>query len=295
MKYKSKEIKLFINFLGMTLGSLLAAFALQEFLIPNSILDGGVAGISIIIHKLSKINLGLLVFLINIPFIYVGYKNLGKQFLLKALYSIALFSLLLEMFASSPALTGDPLLGLVYGGALLGIGVGLVIRSGGCVDGTESVAIVISKNTSFSVGQIVLLFNMIIFGTAGFIFGIDRALYSLLTYVITFKVIDFVSEGLTQAKEIMIITDHSDKISNLIYERLGRTCTIMKGSGLISGKKDIIYVVLTRLELPELRRIINDEDNSAFVTVSDISEIIGNHIKSTKAKNTLKKKRKITK
>ena len=298
MKYKSKELKLFIDFLGMTIGAVLAAFALEEFLIPNFILDGGVAGISIIIHKISNINLGLLVFIINIPFIYIGYKNLGKTFVLKALYSIALFSILLEMFATSPALTGDPLLGMVYGGALLGIGVGLVIRSGGCVDGTESVAIVISKNTSFSVGQIVLLFNMIIFGTAGFIFGIDRALYSLLTYVITFKVIDFVSEGLTQAKEIMIITDNSEKISNLIYERLGRTCTIMKGSGLISGRKDIIYVVLTRLELPELRRIINDEDTSAFVTVSDISEIIGNHIKSTsniKKKNSKNKKKKSAK
>ena len=290
MKEKDKKLKMIFNFLGMTLGTLVSAFALEEFLIPNSILDGGVAGISIIIHKLSKINLGFLVFLINIPFIYIGYKNLGKQFLVKALYSIALFSLLLEMFATSPALTGDPLLGMVYGGALLGIGVGLVLRSGGCIDGTESVAIVISKNTSFSVGQIVLIMNMLIFGTAGFIFGIDRALYSLLTYVITFKVIDFVSEGLTQAKEVMIITDYSDKISKLIYNRLGRTCTIMKGTGLSSGKKDIIYVALTRLELPELRRIINDEDNSAFVTVSDISEIIGNHIKSTKEQDKVKRK-----
>ncbi len=290
MKHNNKEIKVLLDFLGMTIGAFLSAFALEEFLIPNSILDGGVAGISIIIHKLSNINLGLLVFFINIPFIYVGYRNLGRQFLLKALYSIGLFSILLEMFATSPALTGDPLLGLVYGGALLGIGVGLVIRSGGCIDGTESVAIVISKNTSLSVGQVVLLFNMIIFGTAGFFFGIDRALYSLLTYVITFKVIDFVSEGLTQAKEVMIITDYSDKISDLIYERLGRTCTIMKGSGLISGKKDILYVVLTRLEIPELRRIINDEDYSAFVTVSDISEIIGKHIKSNKEKDRIRKK-----
>lgn len=292
MKNDNKSLKLILNFLGMTIGCILAAFALEEFLIPNSILDGGVAGISIIIHKLSKINLGLLVFFINIPFIYIGYKNLGKTFLFKAAYSIVLFSILLEMFATSPALTGDPLLGMVYGGALLGIGVGMVIRSGGCVDGTESVAIVISKNTSFSVGQIVLLFNMIIFATAGFIFGIDRALYSLLTYVITFKVIDFVSEGLTQAKEIMIISDNSEKLSSIIYEKLGRTCTIIKGSGLISGKKDIIYVVLTRLELPELRRIINDEDKSAFVTVSDISEIIGNHIKSTEEKKKIKNKKK---
>ena len=292
MKYDNKSLKLILNFLGMTIGCILAAFALEEFLIPNSILDGGVAGISIIIHKLSKINLGLLVFFVNIPFIYIGYKNLGKTFLFKAAYSIALFSILLEMFATSPALTGDPLLGMVYGGALLGIGVGMVIRFGGCVDGTESVAIVISKNTSFSVGQIVLLFNMIIFATAGFIFGIDRALYSLLTYVITFKVIDFVSEGLTQAKEIMIISDNSEKLSSIIYEKLGRTCTIIKGSGLISGKKDIIYVVLTRLELPELRRIINEEDKSAFVTVSDISEIVGNHIKSTEEKKKIKNKKK---
>ena len=287
---KNSYLKKLFGFLGMTFGVVLAAFALEEFLVPNSILDGGVTGISIIISKLSGINLGILVFIINIPFIYVGYKNLGKNFLIKALYSMGLFAVLLEAFATSPALTGDPILAVVYGGAILGIGVGLVIMCGGCVDGTESVAIVINKKTSLSVGQIVLGFNLVIFTTAGFIFGMDRAMYSLLTYFITFKLIDFVSTGLSQAKSCMIITGKSGEITEMIYNRLGRTCTIMEGSGLISGKKVILYVVLTRMEIPELKRIIAEVDDSAFVAVSDVSEIIGNHIKSTKEKKKIIKK-----
>lgn len=286
---KDLTIKFILDFLCMTLGAFLAAFALDEFLIPNSILDGGVTGISIIINKLTGLMLGALVFVINIPFVYVGYKNLGKQFLIKALYSMGLFALLLELLAGNPPLTSDPLLAVIYGGAVLGIGVGLVIRFGGCIDGTESVAIVISKNTSLSVGQIVLIFNLIIFTVASFIFGIDRALYSLLTYFITYKLIDLVSEGLSQAKSCMIITDKSDKLSEVIYNKLGRTCTLIKGAGLISGKKEILYVVLTRLEVPELKRIINDEDESAFISISDVSEIVGDHIKSTKAKNKIHK------
>ena len=162
----------------------------------------------------------------------------------------------------------------------------MVIHFGGCVDGTESVAIVISKKTSFSVGQIVLAFNLIIFGVAGFRFGVDRALYSLLTYFITSKVVDFVSTGLQQAKAAMIITEKSSKLSKEIYDKLGRTTTTIKGKGLISGEKEVLYCVLTRIEVFELKRIVEEMDESAFVTITDVSDIIGNHIKSN---NKIKK------
>lgn len=273
----------------MSLGSALAAFALEEFLVPNSILDGGVAGIAIIISKLSPFKLGLLTFLINIPFLYVGYKNLGKSFLIKALYSVTLFSILLEVFQEAPPVTDDILLAMVYGGVVLGIGVGLIIKCGGCVDGTESVAIVISKNTSFSVGQVVLIFNLLIFAVAGFVFGIDRALYSLLTYFITYNLIDLVNDGLEKVKSVMIISENGSSIASKIYKRLGRTCTSLEGSGLITGTKSILYVVVTRLEVAEIKRIVDEEDQSAFVTISDVSEIVGNHIKSTKAMHNVKK------
>ena len=283
---KNKIVKNIIYFILLTFGAILAACSLETFLIPNTILDGGVTGISIIINKLSGFPLGLLVFLINIPFIYVGFKNLGKKFLIRAVYSMVLFSISLEMFKDWHSFTEDMLLATVYGGLLLGIGVGLVIRAGGCVDGTESVAIVISKKTSFSVGQIVLCFNLIIYTVAGFFFGFDRALYSLLTYFITFKVIDFVSEGLEQAKAAMIITSKGSHLSNEIYKQLGRTTTTIKGKGLISGEKEVLYCVITRVEVYELKRLVEDMDESAFITILEVSDIIGNHIKST---NEIKK------
>lgn len=282
-KQNKSQVKVLSIFL-MTLGTIIAALALECFLIPNTILDGGITGVSIIISKLTRIPLSVLVIILNIPFIYIGFKNLGKNFLFRTIYSMACFSLFLTFFEIVSPFTEEILLATVYGGALLGIGVGLVIHFGGCVDGTESVAIVISKKTSLSVGQVVLFFNLAIYTIAGFIFGFDRAMYSLLTYVITFKVIDFVSEGLEQAKAAMIITEKGTKLSEEIYKRLGRTTTTIKGSGLISGEKEVLYCVLTRIEIFELRHIVEEMDESAFVTILDVSDIIGNHIKSTEKK-----------
>lgn len=279
-KIKNPTIRTILNILGLTVGSLLAAIALELFLIPNTILDGGVTGISIILYKIFHIPLGILVILLNIPFVFIGYENLGKRFLVRTVYSMVMFSIFLSFFELLEPFTEEILLATVFGGALLGIGVGIVIRFGGCVDGTESVAIVISKKTNLSVGEVVLLFNLIIYTVAGFIFGFDRAMYSLLTYVITFKVIDFVSEGLEQAKAAMIITEKGTSLSKEIYNRLGRTTTTLRGKGLISGEKEVLYCVLTRIELFELRHIVEEMDESAFITILDVSDIIGTHIKS---------------
>ena len=290
-KIKNKTTKDILTFIMLIIGCFIAAAALECFLIPNTILDGGITGISIIIHKLLGIPLWLLVIVINIPFVYIGYKNLGKNFLIRTIFSMLFFALFLSYFELVVPFTEEILLATVFGGALYGLGVGLIIHFGGCIDGTESVAIVISKKTSFSVGQIVLFFNLIIFSVAGFIFGLDRALYSLLTYVITYKVIDFVSEGLEQAKAALIVTDKGTDLSKEIYKRLGRTTTTIKGKGLISGDKEVLYCVLTRLEIFELNRIVEEMDESAFVTILDVSDIIGNHIKSTKKIKDLSKKK----
>lgn len=265
----------------LTVGAIIAAYALESLLIPNTILDGGVTGISIIISKLFKIPVSILVLLLNIPFVYVGYKNLGRGFLIRAVYSMVLFSIFLSIFQYFIPITEQMLLATVFGGSLLGIGVGLVIHFGGCIDGTESVALVISKKTTLSVGQVVLIFNLVIYGVAGFIFGLDRAMYSLLTYFITFRVIDFISEGFEQAKAALIITEKGTDMAKEIYKRLGRTVTTIRGKGLISGEKEVLYCVLTRLEIYELRHIADEMDESAFITILDVSDIIGQHIKST--------------
>ncbi len=281
--------KSLMNYFFILLGALFAAYALEGILVPNSILDGGVTGISIILNILLGWKLSVLVFLINIPFLYVGYKNLGKKFLVKAIFSIVIFSLLLESMHNVSVLTENKLLATIYGSLILGIGVGLVIKAGGCLDGTESVGIVISKNTNISVGQFVLFCNAIIFSVAGFFFGIDRALYSLLAYFITSKIVDYISEGLNSAKAAMIITDNGQEIAHLIYKHIGRTVTAIKGDGLITGEKSILYCVITRLEISELKNIVMEADVEAFITITDISEIIGNHIKSNRGLRKRKK------
>ena len=287
---KNKTGKNVLTFIMLMIGCFIAAAALECFLIPNTILDGGITGISIIIHKLFGIPLWLLVILINIPFVYIGYKNLGNNFLIRTIFSMLFFALFLSYFELVEPFTEEILLATVFGAALYGLGVGIIIHFGGCVDGTESVAIVISKKTSFSVGQIILVFNLIIFSIAGIIFGLDRALYSLLTYVITFKVIDFVAEGLEQAKAALIITDKGSDLSKEIYKKLGRTTTTIRGKGLITGEKEVLYCVLTRLEIFELNRIVEEMDESAFVTILEVSDIIGNHIKSNKKIKDLSKR-----
>lgn len=269
-----------ISVISLTIGAILAALALDTLLIPNTILDGGVNGISIIISKLSKIPISVLVLTINIPFIYIGFKRLGTTFLRRTIYAMIIFAIALTCLENVSPITEEMLLATVFGGAVLGTGVGLIIKSGGCIDGTESVAMVLSKKLNLSVGQIVLLFNLVIYSIAGYIFGLDRALYSILTYFITFKMIDMVSTGLDQTKAAFIITEKGDYLSKEIYKRLGRTVTTLKGKGLISGEKEVLYCVLTRIEIFELRKIVTEMDDSAFITINDVSEIIGEHIKS---------------
>ncbi len=273
--------ELLIELLLITVGAVIAAFAIEEFLVGCTILDGGVVGISIMLNTLLKIPLGLLTMLINIPFLIIGFRKMGKMFIAKSAYAMLIFSVFLQVFAPLKNATEEYLLAVSFGGVILGIGVGLVIKCGGCLDGTETVAILLNRRFKFPVGQTVLIFNIVIFSVAGFFFGFDRAMYSLLTYFITSKVLDIVENGTEQTKAAMIITNDAKQIADQIYKRLGRTVTIMEGEGLVSGKKVILYCVLTRFEVRELRSIIGQVDASAFIAISDVSEIIGRHIKKT--------------
>ena len=281
MWIRNQVIRRLLEFLGAGVGAVIAAFAIEEFLVPCTILDGGVVGVSIMAGQLSGIPLGILTVALNLPFLLIGGRKMGRLFLIKAAWSMLIFSVFLEIFRPMVSVTSDYLLAVAFGGVILGVGVGLVIRFGGCLDGTETVAILLNKKFKFPVGKTVLFFNILIFSAAGFMFGADRAMYSLLTYFVTSKVLDIIESGAEQTKAAMIITDDAEEISARIYERLGRTVTIMEGEGLVSGKKVVMYCVLTRFEIHELKDIIKSVDASAFVAVSDVSEIIGSHVKKT--------------
>lgn len=279
--FYNPKFRLIVDFIGIAVGACIAAFAIEEFLVPCTILDGGVVGVGIMINNLTHIPLSLLTVVFNIPFLIIGSRKMGKMFIAKSSFGMICFSFFLAIFAPLRDATHEYLLAVSFGGVVLGVGVGLVIRFGGCLDGTETVAILLNKKFKFSVGKVVLIFNIFIFIVAGFLFGFDRAMYSLLTYFITSKVLDIVENGMEQAKAAMIITNDAKEIANQIFQKLGRTVTIMEGEGLVSGKKVVLYCVLTRFEIHALKDIIEDVDSSAFIAVSDVSEIIGTHIKKS--------------
>ncbi|EMS71640.1 YitT family protein [Ruminiclostridium cellobioparum] len=264
------------RYIFLFIGSILAAIGLEIFLIPNNIIDGGIVGISIITSYLSKLPLSLFIFVLNLPFLFLGYKQIGKTFVLSSLFSIVSLSVWVHVFHPIPGLTSDVLLATVFGGIILGVGVGIIIRSGGSLDGTEMVAIIINKKTAFSVGEMVMLFNVFILSSAGLVFGWDRAMYSLIAYFIAYKVIDITIEGLDEAKAAFIISDKADEIAEAITARLGRGVTFIDGKGGFSGNdKTILYSVITRLEISKLKSIIYDKDEDAFVTINDVSDVMG--------------------
>ncbi|HWO97022.1 MAG TPA: YitT family protein [Bacillus sp. (in: firmicutes)] len=264
----------------ITTGAVLMAIGLEIFLVPNNVIDGGVVGISIILSHLTGWKLGAFIFILNLPFFFIGYKQIGKTFALSTLYGIAILSIGTTLLHPVPGLTEDVLLATVFGGIVLGIGVGIVIRYGGSLDGTEILAILINNKTPFSVGEIIMFFNLFILGSAGFVFGWDRAMYSLIAYFIAFKTIDIVIEGVEQSKSAWIISDKHTEIGEAILARLGRGVTYFKGEGAYTGdEKKVIFCIITRLEEAKLKSIVEEIDHSAFLAVADIAEVRGGRFK----------------
>lgn len=271
---------LFKKYLMLFLGSILAAIALEIFLVPNQIIDGGIIGISIMASHVTGFPLGAFIVLLNIPFLYIGYKQIGQSFALATLFSVLSLAGWLNFFHPIPEVTHDVFLAAVFGGIVLGIGVGLIIRYGGSLDGTEIVAIIFDKRTGFSVGEIVMFFNIFILSTAGFVFSWDKAMYSLVAYFIAFKVIDVTIEGLDESKGVMIVSDKADEIAEVLMARLGRGVTILHGQGGYSGEqKHVLYSVITRLEIAKLKSIIETIDDSAFVTIHEVHDVLGGKVK----------------
>lgn len=278
--HKIKKAKLLRRGFFMTLGASLVSIGLEIFLVPNKIIDGGIVGISIISSALSTIPIGVFLLLLNLPFLVLGYKQIGKTFALSTLYSVLIMSIGTTLLHPVPPLTIDPLLAAVFGGIILGIGVGMVIRSGGSLDGTEIVAILLSKKSAFSVGEIVMFINVFILASAGFVFGWDHAMYSLIAYYIAFKMIDITIEGFDESKAIWIISERYQDIGNSIMHRLGRGVTYLNGQGGFSGDaKQVIFCVITRLEEAKMKTIVEELDPSAFLAVGNIHDVKGGRFK----------------
>jgi uncharacterized membrane-anchored protein YitT (DUF2179 family) len=273
-------LRIIQRILFFMIGASLVAVALEIFFIPNDLIDGGITGISMILSKEFDFPLGILLAALNIPFLFLGYKQIGKTFVLSTLFAIivlAIGSLVLHRFALP---SFDPLLASVFGGVILGVGVGLVVRFGGSLDGTEIIAIVVNKKSPFSVGEIIMFINFFILGSAGFLFGWDRAMYSFIAYFIAFKMIDVTIEGFDESKSVWIISEENETIGEAILDRLGRGVTYLSGEGGYTGdRKKVIFCVITRLEEAKLKSIVEEIDPFAFLAVGNIHDVKGGRFK----------------
>lgn len=273
-------IKMLQRAMFIILGAILVAVALEIFLVPNQVIDGGIVGISIIVSHLSGLQLGLLLFALNLPFVFIGYKQIGKTFAISTVAGVIIMSIGTILLHPIPSVTKDPLLAAVFGGIILGIGVGLVIRNGGSLDGTEILAILFNKRLPLSVGESVMLFNLFILGSAGFVFGWDRAMYSLIAYFIAFKMIDITIEGFNETKSVWIISDQAQALGEALLNRLGRGVTYLHGEGAYTEEfKKVIFCIITRLEEAKLKAIVEDIDPKAFLAIGNIHDVQGESFK----------------
>lgn len=268
------------KYLVLIIGSLIYSAGLEIFLVPNNIIDGGIVGISIMASYLTCIPFGVYMLVLNLPFLYLGYKQIGKTFAISTIISIIALSIFSEFLEPVPQITQDYFLAAIFGGIIAGAGVGLVIRQGGSLDGTEITAIILDRKTSFSVGEVVMFFNLFILGAAGFVFGWDKAMYSLVAYFIISKMIDVVLKGLDESYAVMIVSDEYEEIADALMHRLGRGVTYLHGQGAYTGDdKQVLYCVVTRLEVVKLKEIALEKDEAAFVTINPVHDIVGGRFK----------------
>lgn len=269
------------KFIFWIIGAFIVAVALEMFLLPNKIIDGGVIGISMMISYITKWNLGILIFCINIPFMLIALKALGKKFIINTFVATALLSVATNLTVGLKPVTEDLLLATVFGGILLGLGVGLILRNNASLDGTEMLSIVISKKIKIiSVGELLMGMNLFIYSVAGFLLGWERAMYSILTYFVASKVIDTVLEGLDKAKAIRIVSDFSQEIGESIMKELNISVTYIKSKGGYSKQeKIIIFCVVNKFDIPKLKEVVHEVDPRAFIVTEDVHEVEGVRIK----------------
>ena len=261
-----------------------AAFGLKGFLLSSRFIDGGVTGISMLISDVLHWPLSILILVINLPFIVVGYRQIGRAFAIKSTLAIAGLSLCLA-FVKFPDVTPDKLLTAVFGGFFIGAGIGLAIRGGAVLDGTEVAALLVSKSSNLlKVGDVILILNTVIFLTAAFFLGVESALYSILTYAAASRTIDFLLHGIEEYTAIMVISLKSEEIKDAIINQLHRGVTVLRGEGGmgstgLSDERTILYCVVTRLEIGTVKNAVKEIDPAAFITTTVVADVEGGLLK----------------
>ncbi len=281
---KSKKqlfVEYLLRYLALAIGAFITAAALECFLVPNNVIDGGVIGCSMIISSFTKFNLGILIFIINIPFIFLALTKLKKSFVLQTFYSVAVLAFATNLFHSHN-FTHDLLLTTVFGGIFLGLGVGIILRNNASLDGTEILSIILfQKYKLFSVGQMLMGINLLVYTAAGIFFGWDKAMYSIMTYFIASRVIDMVMEGFNKMKSVRIFSPYYKEIGSAIMKELDISVTYMRGLGGYSREEKIItYCIVSRFDLPKLKETVNKIDPTAFFAIGEVFEVQGGRLKS---------------
>ncbi|MEQ8713700.1 MAG: YitT family protein [Cyclobacteriaceae bacterium] len=271
------------NLILIVTGIFSASFGFKGFLLTNDFIDGGATGISLLLAAVTEIPLYIFIIGVNLPFVVLGYRIMGKRFAIKTALAIVGLAICVAI-VPFPNVTNDDLLVAIFGGFFLGAGIGLSIRGGAVIDGTEILAIFLSRKFSTTIGDIIILINVVIFSFAAYLLSIEIALYSLITYISASKTLDFIIEGIEEYIGATIISTQSDRIKEMITDKLGRGVTIYKGQGGYSKNSDpkemdIIYTVITRLELNKLNTEIEKIEPNAFIVMNSIKDIKGGMIK----------------
>ena len=280
-----KQIWNFKNFLLILVGTILAVLAMKGFMIPNRFMDGGITGISILLHEIFRINISFLVIILNVLFVYLGYKRIGKTFAMQTSIAVLLLAIGLVFIDINP-ITHDKLLIAIFGGILMGTGVGLVIRGGGVIDGAEVIAVFTGRKTGFSNSEIIMLINTIIFAVAALQFGLETAMYSIITYFTASRATNYIVDGIEEFTAMNIICSQPEEIKNLLVNELGKGITVYKGEkGYLPGSfevktsADIIVTIITRLEIKQIQDAVLSIDPKAFIYVQSIKEAAGGILK----------------
>lgn len=265
------------------LGITSAAFGLESFILPNGFIDGGATGIALLASKVSGLPLAMLLPIINIPFVFLGYRIGGLIYAIKTALAISVLALLLA-FGHFPDVTDDKLLVAIFGGFFLGAGIGLAVRGGSVLDGTEVLAIFVSRRNGATLGDIIMALNIVIFGVAAYLLSVEAALYSMITYLAAYKTVDFVVEGIEEYMGVTIISPHAEEIRAMIIEKMGRGVTVYRGKRGY-GKMgeaidaDIVFTVITRLEIRKLNVEVQKIDPNSFVVMNAVKDTRGGMIK----------------
>ncbi len=274
------------NIVLILVGTCLAVFAMKGFMIPNRFMDGGITGISILLHEIFHINISFLVIILNVLFIYLGYRRIGKTFAVQTSFAVILLSIGLLFIDINP-ITNDKFLIAAFGGILIGTGVGLVIRGGGVIDGAEVIAVFTGRRTGFSNSEIIMLINTIIFAVAALQFGIETAMYSIITYFTATRATNYVVDGIEEFTAMNIISSQQEEVKNLLVNDLGKGITVYKGErGYLPGsfevrtESDIIVTIVTRLEIKQIQDAVLEIDPRAFIYVQSIKEASGGILKA---------------